>query len=61
MTFPGDKLVLGRYYGPSINVGPELTVKVLRKNGQQVKSYTYRELTPDELVNSDEIKNRDEF
>ena len=61
MTFPGDKLVLGRYCGTSIDVGPALTTKILRKNGQQVHRYTYRELTPDELVNPDDIKDRDEF
>ena len=36
MTFPGDKLVLGRYCGPSIDVGNELNEKMRRKNGQQV-------------------------
>ena len=29
VTFPGDKLVLGRYCGPSIDVGPALTAKIL--------------------------------
>ena len=36
MTFPGDKLVLRRYCVISIDVGPLLTAKILRKNGQQV-------------------------
>ena len=60
-TFPGDKFFLGRYCGPSIDVGPELTSKILRKNGQQLHSFTCRALTPDELVNPDDIKARDEF
>ena len=47
VTFPGYKLVLGRYCGPSIDVGPAITDKILRKNGQQVHRYTYSELTPD--------------
>ena len=47
MTFPGDKLVLGRYCGPSIDVGPELTAKIMRNNWQQVHSSTYRSLKPD--------------
>ena len=38
-----------------------LTVKILRKNGQQVHTSTYRSLTTDELVNPDEIKARGEF
>ena len=56
VPFPGKKLVLGRYCGPSIDVGPALTSNILRKNRQQVHRYTYRELTTDELVNPDEIK-----
>ena len=39
VTFPGDKLVLGRYCGPSIDVGPALTAKIMRNNGQQVHIY----------------------
>ena len=61
VTFPRDKLVLGRYCGTSIDVGPALTAKILRKNGQQFHRYTYRALTPYEFVNPDEIKARDEF
>ena len=61
MTFPGYKLVLGRYFGRSIYVGPALTAKILRKNGKQVHSSTYRALTPNELANPDDIKARDEF
>ena len=61
MTFSGDKLVLGRYCGPSIDVGPALTAKILRKNGQQVHRSTYRALTPDEFVNHYEIKACDKF
>ena len=33
----------------------------MRKNGQQVHRSTYRALTPDELVNPDDIKACDEF
>ena len=42
VDFPGNTLVIGRYCGPSIDVGPALTAKILRKNWQQVHSYTYR-------------------
>ena len=61
MTFPGDKLVLGRHCGPIIDVGPALTAKILKNNGQQVNRSTYSSLTPDELVKPNEIKARDEF
>ena len=61
VTFPGDKLVLKSYCGPSIDVGPALNYNILRKTGQQVHRSKYRALTPDELSNTDEIKARDEF
>ena len=61
MTFHGDKLVLGRYCGPIIDVGPALTAKILINNGQKVHRSTYRALTLYELVNPYEIKARDEF
>ena len=61
VTFPGDKLVLERYCGTSIDVGPALTAKILRKNRQQVHRSTYRTFKPYELVNPDEINARDEF
>ena len=47
VTFPGYKWVLGRYYGPSIDVGTALTAKIIRNNGQQVHRSTYRALTLD--------------
>ena len=43
-----DNPVLGRYLGPSIDVGPALTAKSLKKNEQVDHSSTYRVLTPDE-------------
>ena len=61
MTFSGEKLVFGWYRGPSIDVGPALTTKIMRNNGHQVHSSTYRALTPEKLVNPDEIKAHDEF
>ena len=36
MQFPEDDLVLGRYLGPSIDVGPALTAKILKSNGEVV-------------------------
>ena len=61
MTFSGDKLVIGRYCRTSIDVGPALTDKIMRNNWQQVHRSIYIALTPDELVNTDNIKARDEF
>ena len=61
VTFPRDMVALGSSYGPNIDVGPALTAKILRNNGQQVHRSTYRALPPDELVNPDEMKACDEF
>ena len=61
MNFHGDKFLLGRYCGPSIDIGHALTANILRNNGQQVHRSTYRALTPDELVYPDDIKACDEF
>ena len=34
IPFPKDKFILKRYIGPSINVGPAITAKILKANGQ---------------------------
>ena len=54
VSFPEDKLVLGRYLGPSIDVGPALTAKILKQNGEIVHRSTYRGLTPEELASPTE-------
>ena len=41
VTYPGDKVVLGRYLGPSMNVGPALTAKMLKANGQVMHWSSY--------------------
>ena len=59
--FPEDKQVLGRYLGPSIDIGPAMTAKILKTNGQVIHSSTYRPLTPDEMALPDEVKAREVF
>ena len=51
VQFPEESLVLGRYLGPSIVVGPALTAKKFLKNGEIVHRSTYCGLTPEEIVN----------
>ncbi|KAL3822681.1 hypothetical protein ACHAXA_009563 [Cyclostephanos tholiformis] len=34
LTYPDDKLVLGHYLGPAIDMGSALTAKILNNNGQ---------------------------
>jgi len=58
-TFPEDKTYLGRYLGPAIDIGPALTAKILKSNGEVVYRSTYRSLTPQEM--NDEGGSRREF
>ncbi len=48
--FPVGQLVLRKYLGPSINVGPTMTTKILTPTGKVVHCSTYRPLTPEELA-----------
>jgi hypothetical protein len=59
--FPQDKMKLGRYLGPSVDIGPAMTAKVLKSNGQVIHTSTYRSLTPDEIAQPEEIKIREDF
>jgi hypothetical protein len=55
---PEDKLVLGRHLGPSADIGPAMTAKMLKHNGQCVHWLTLRGLTKDEMQDSEEAKAR---
>ncbi len=46
ITFPDDKLTLGRYLGPATDVGSALTAKILKQNGQYICRSTLHHLTP---------------
>jgi len=61
ISFPEDKMLLGRYLGPSTDIGPAMSAKILKPNGQVVHRSTLRALTPDEWDSPDEIKARSEF
>ena len=61
VSFPDDKLVLGRYLGPSIDVGPALTAKILKSNGEVVHRSTYRALNQEEIESAEEQAVRKSF
>ena len=61
VSFPDDKVVLGRYLGPSIDVGPAMTAKLLKANGQVVHRSTYRALTDQEMASDEEKQARKDF
>jgi hypothetical protein len=46
--YPDDKIILGRYLEPAIDVGSALTMKILKHNGEVVCRSTVRHLTDDE-------------
>ena len=61
VAFPEDNFVLGRYLGPSTDIGPAMTCKLLNIKGNYIHRSTVRALTPDELVDPLEIKEREVF
>ncbi len=50
ISFPEDPLVLGKYLGPSIDVGTVITAKILTPTGEVVHPSTYRPLMPEEIA-----------
>ncbi len=50
VSFPVDPLVLGKYLGPSIDVGPAMTAKILTPTGKVAHRIPYRPLTPEETA-----------
>jgi hypothetical protein len=52
VAFPDDNPVLGPYLGPAINVGPTLTAKILKANGEVVYRPAYHTLTDVEWANA---------
>jgi hypothetical protein len=61
VAFPDDNPVLGRYLGPAIDVGPALTTKILKANGEFVYRSTYPALTDVEWANAAHVCRRIEF
>ena len=49
VAFPNDNFVLGRYLGPSTDIGPAMTCKLLNNKGNYIHRSTLRALTADEL------------
>ncbi len=40
ITFPSEKLTLGRYLGPATDIGLALTAKILKQNGKYISCLT---------------------
>ena len=54
-------MILGRYLGPSFNVGSMYTAKILKQNGEVTHPSTYHALTETEWLSPNEIKARQEY
>ncbi len=61
VSFPDEKWKLGRWLGPSVDIGPAMTAKILQANGKPVHRSTYRALNEQELVDPVEIAKWKEF
>lgn len=59
--FPADNPILGRYLGPAIDVGPAMTAKILKSNGEVIFRSTYRALTDVEVASVVHIALREAF
>ena len=58
---PDDVWKLGHYLGPSIDVSPAMTTKILTVNGQVLHMSAYRPLNSDELLDKDGSDAQEQF
>ena len=49
VSYPEYNLVLGRYLGPTLDVGPAMCAKILKHNGRVVPRSTLRTLTREDI------------
>jgi hypothetical protein len=61
VAYPDNKLVLGRYLGPSVDIGPAMTAKILKETGHVANRSTFRALTQDEWDDPKEKEARAAF
>ena len=59
--YPESKEKLGRWLGSSIDIGPAMTAKVLKPNGQLLHVSTYRPLSDDEMQDPGKKRERDQY
>ena len=61
VAYPDENPALGRYLGVAIDVGPSMTAKILKANGEVIYRSTYRGLKESEVNNAVHIARRAEF
>ena len=60
-AFPDTRKVLGRYLGPTRDIGMALTAKLLKRNGQYAWRSSFIALTDDDMKNPEIIQAMTEF
>ena len=60
-TFPATKFHVGPWLGPAVDLGYELTYKILKSNSQLFPRLTIRHLQLDKLTNPDHISTTKAF
>ena len=60
-AYPRPREQLGRWLGPAIDIGPAMTAKILKSNGQVLYRSTFRALNAEEWESPDHKKLRDAF
>ena len=61
LSYPDPEESLGRWLGPSPNIGPAMTSKILKSNGQVIYTQNFRTLSDDERQKPDMIANQKKF
>jgi hypothetical protein len=61
VAYPDDALVLFKYLGPSIDVGPAMTQHIMKANGEIEDRSTVRSLTPEECVSAPSHREQEKF
>ena len=61
VSFPEDKMVLGRYLVLSIDIGPAVTVNIIKSNGEVVHWSTCQALLSEELESTEQQTVREAF
>ena len=59
--YPTDTMILGRYLGPSIDVGSAMIAKILKGNGEVMCQSTLHGLTPAKMENPVHIDSQRRF
>jgi hypothetical protein len=61
VSFPSPKELLGQWLGPTVDLGPAMTAKILKANGNIEYNSTHRALTESEWQDPVEVALRETF